>query len=128
MTYSATRRDLVRKRVIVTGGGSGISAAFCRATAKGMGDIAVLVNNARNDERQNLGEVTPACWEDRIAIHQRPVFFATQAVLNQRKRLGGGPINLRSIIGRLKLSTGAVYSIAQAATHGLTRALARDFS
>lgn len=92
-----------------------------------LGDIRVLINNAANDNRHDLEQVTPEYWDDRIAVNIRHMFFAAQAVLPQMKRLGGGAIiNLGSIIWRLKLTGLPVYNICKASVTGLTRVLARE--
>lgn len=91
------------------------------------GDIAVLVNNAANDSRHAIEAVTPAYWDNAMAINQRPAFFAAQAVVAGMRRLGGGAIINFGSVG-WKLATGGypAYATAKASTHGLTRALARD--
>jgi len=92
------------------------------------GDIGVLINNAGNDDRHTLEQVTPAYWDDRISVNLRHMFFAAQAVLPQMKRLAGGAIiNLGSIIWRLKQTGLPVYNASKASITGLTRVLAREF-
>jgi NAD(P)-dependent dehydrogenase (short-subunit alcohol dehydrogenase family) len=71
--------------------------------------------------------VTPAFWDDRMAINQRPMFFAAQAVWPMMKRAGGGSIvNFGSISWKLGQGGMPAYTMAKAAVHGLTRGLARD--
>ena len=48
---------------------------------KSAGAISVLVNNAANDDRHKIDEVTPEYWENRIAVNLRQLFFAAQAVI-----------------------------------------------
>src|SRR5712692_1478819 len=171
---------LADKTVFITGGGSGISAAFTRGfAAQGarvgfvdiaeeasraltaeiqketgtaplfiacdirdiaalqaaiekirveLGDIGVLINNAGNDDRHTMEQVTPAYFDERISVNLRHMFFAAQAVVPQMKRLGGGSIiNLGSIIWRLKHTGLPVYNVIKASVTGLTRVLAREF-
>jgi NAD(P)-dependent dehydrogenase (short-subunit alcohol dehydrogenase family) len=93
-----------------------------------LGDIAVLVNNAANDQRHAVEEVTPAYWDERMAINLRPSFFTAQAVLPHMKRLGGGSIiNFGSISWMIRQGGFPAYATAKSAAHGLTRTLARDF-
>ena len=93
-----------------------------------LGDIAVLVNNAGNDDRHAIGSVTQAYWDDRIAVNQRHMFFAAQEVFPIMKRRGGGSIiNLSSIIWKIKQTDAPIYSMSKASIHGLTRAIAREF-
>ena len=93
-----------------------------------LGDIGVLINNAGNDDRHTMEQVTPAYWDERIAVNLRHMFFAAQSVVPQMKRLGGGAIvNLGSIIWRLKQTGLPVYNVTKASVTGLTRVLAREF-
>lgn len=104
-----------------------LQAAVERAGAE-LGDVAVLMNNAANDERHAVLDVTPAYWDERMAINQRPLFFAAQAAIPQMRRRGGGAIvNFGSISWRLGQGGMPAYTMAKAAVHGLTRGLARDF-
>ena len=92
-----------------------------------IGDFDVLVNNAANDQRHSIGEVTLDYWNERIAINQRPMFFTCQSVLPGMKRKGGGSIiNLSSMSWHAKGAGYPVYATSKAAVIGLTRALARD--
>jgi NAD(P)-dependent dehydrogenase (short-subunit alcohol dehydrogenase family) len=171
---------LAGKTVFITGGGSGIGAAFTRGFAEQgarvgfvdiaeeasralaaeiqketgtaplfigcdlrdvsalqaaiekireeLGDIGVLINNAGNDDRHTLERVSPAYWDERIAVNLRHMFFAAQAIAQQMKRIGGGAIvNLGSITWRLKQTAMPVYSVSKASVNGLTRVLAREF-
>ncbi|HYM02491.1 MAG TPA: SDR family oxidoreductase [Stellaceae bacterium] len=101
--------------------------AAIEETRRLFADIAVLVNNAANDERHAVEAVTPAYWDDRMAINLRPSFFAAQAVLPQMKRRGGGAIvNFGSVSWMIPQGGFPAYATAKAAMHGLTRTLARD--
>jgi NAD(P)-dependent dehydrogenase (short-subunit alcohol dehydrogenase family) len=102
-----------------------------QATVAGMmedaGDFDVLLNNAASDDRHKLEEVTPQYWDERIAINQRPMFFAIQAVLPGMKRRGGGAIiNFGSISWHIAMAGFPVYATTKAAAHGLTRGLSRE--
>lgn len=91
------------------------------------GGIDILVNNAANDDRHKVEEVTPAYWDNRMAVNLRHLFFAAQAVVPSMKENGGGAIiNLGSISWHLALPDIALYQTAKAAIEGMTRALARD--
>src|SRR3569623_3747204 len=133
---SAVYPSLAGKRVVVTGGGSGIGAglveAFARQGAetifvdilesesaglvstlggkikfhkvdltdlnaietffKSLGPIDVLVNNAGNDDRHQLKDITPAYWDERMAVNLRHMLFAAKAVAPGMKSRGGGAI------------------------------------
>ena len=92
-----------------------------------IGDFDVLVNNAANDQRHAIEDVTVDFFDNRIAINQRPMFFTVQSVLPGMKRKGGGAIiNISSISWHAKGAGYPVYASSKAANMGLTRGLARD--
>jgi NAD(P)-dependent dehydrogenase (short-subunit alcohol dehydrogenase family) len=174
----ATYPDLAGKRVLITGGGTGIGAgivdAFVKQGAqvffidivvdaskaladslkdakyapqfihcdltdlealsnvisqieKDHGAIEILINNAANDNRHKVQDVTPKYWDDSLAVNLRHQFFCAQAVAPGMKAAGGGVIlNFGSISWHLALSNLTLYMTAKAAIEGLTRGLARD--
>ncbi|BAN24104.1 SDR family NAD(P)-dependent oxidoreductase [Caballeronia insecticola] len=92
-----------------------------------LGPIGVLVNNAANDKRHAIADVTPESYDAGIAVNIRHQFFAAQAVIEDMKQLGGGSIvNLGSISWMLKQGNFPVYTTAKSAVQGMTRGLARD--
>lgn len=91
------------------------------------GPVEVLVNNAANDDRHALAEVTPAYWDERIAVNLRHLYFATQAVAPAMRERGAGVVlNLGSISWHLGLPDLSLYETAKAGIEGMTRALARE--
>src|SRR5271163_5045538 len=103
-----------------------LQASIAEAGAK-LGPIAVLVNNAANDERHAVADVTADYWDRAQNVNLRHHFFAAQAVHPQMRELGHGSIvNLSSIAWRGAAEMPA-YSAAKAAILGLTHALARAF-
>jgi len=173
-----TYADLANRVVVITGGASGIGAAFTRAFAAqgarvafldldtqagealaqelaktsrtaplfvpcdlmdidalraalakvqgSLGDAAVLVNNAANDQRQVLSDVTPADFDWMIGVNFKHVFFAAQAVVPQMQARGGGSIiNMSSIAWMRGGPALPVYAAAKAAIVGFTNSLAR---
>ncbi len=172
--HHAVYPSLRGKRVVITGGGSGIGAGLVEAFAgqgaevifmdileresadligrlegapikprfarvdltdlaqvekffSEVGGIDVLVNNAANDDRHTLKDVTPAYWDERMAVNLRHLVFAAKAVVPGMKARGGGAIiNFSSIAWHLGLEGLLLYETAKAGIEGMTRALARE--
>ncbi|AKZ65169.1 3-oxoacyl-ACP reductase [Herbaspirillum hiltneri N3] len=102
-------------------------AASFAAIEKTAGAVDILINNAANDDRHKVAEVTPAYWDERMAVNLRHQFFCAQAVTPGMRNMGRGVIlNFGSISWHLALPGLALYMTAKAAIEGLTRALARD--
>jgi NAD(P)-dependent dehydrogenase (short-subunit alcohol dehydrogenase family) len=92
-----------------------------------LGPITVLVNNAADDERHKIEDVTVEYWEDRLQVNLRHQFFAAQAVIPMMRRAGGGSIiNFGSCSWHLHQGGMPAYTTSKAAIEGLTRGLARD--
>ncbi|MGO9491151.1 MAG: SDR family NAD(P)-dependent oxidoreductase [Terracidiphilus sp.] len=91
------------------------------------GTIDVLVNNAANDKRHSIDEVSPEYWNNSIAVNLRPHFFTIQAVLpTMRAQQRGSIINMSSISWMIPSTGLPLYIAAKAAIVGLTRTLAHE--
>jgi NAD(P)-dependent dehydrogenase (short-subunit alcohol dehydrogenase family) len=165
--------SLKGKRVLVTGGGSGIGAGIVEAFVRQDSDVVffdicredsqalaerlgarfefvdlldieatrsaiaglaeaggafdILVNNAANDDRHSVDQVTEEYWDNRLGVNLKHKFFCAQAVIpGMRARGGGAIVNLGSISWHLALPELTLYQTAKAAIEGLTRSLARE--
>ena len=102
-----------------------LQQAVTDAAAAVGGDFSALVNNVASDDRHTLESVTPEYYDERVAINERPAFFAIQAVAPGMRRLGGGSvINLGSTGWQTKSGGYPCYAIAKSSVNGLTRGLA----
>jgi NAD(P)-dependent dehydrogenase (short-subunit alcohol dehydrogenase family) len=102
-------------------------AAAIAACFEAIGPVDVLVNNAGNDDRHTLDDVTPEYFDDRIAVNLRHMLFCTKAVAPAMKARGAGVIvNFGSISWHLGLPDLVLYETAKAGIEGMTRALARE--
>jgi NAD(P)-dependent dehydrogenase (short-subunit alcohol dehydrogenase family) len=93
-----------------------------------LGPIGVLVNNAANDTRQEVDQVTEADWDRMMGLNLKHQFFAAQAVRPQMREIGAGSIvNFSSIAWMAAPPRMSPYATAKAAIIGLTNTLAREF-
>ena len=91
------------------------------------GTIDVLVNNAGDDLRHRVEEVTPEFWDHTMAVNLKHQFFMAQAVLPGMRRAGRGSIvNISSIAWVIPSVGVPVYVTAKAAIVGMTRTLAHE--
>jgi NAD(P)-dependent dehydrogenase (short-subunit alcohol dehydrogenase family) len=92
-----------------------------------LGTVDVLVNNAGNDTRHSIEEVTPESWDHGIAVNLKHQFFMAQGVIPAMRKAGRGSIINMSSIGWVIPSTKVpVYVTAKAAVVGMTRTLAHE--
>ncbi|RWO13232.1 MAG: SDR family oxidoreductase [Mesorhizobium sp.] len=93
-----------------------------------LGPVAVLVNNAADDQRHPVDALTVEYWDRSFDVNLRHHFFAAQAVHPHMKELGfGSIINFSSIAWRFGADQMVAYATAKGAVVALTRALARSF-
>ncbi|WP_052182713.1 SDR family oxidoreductase [Rhizobium sp. YS-1r] len=93
----------------------------------GIGPIRALINNAGNDDRRPLEEVTPEYWDERFQTNLRHQFFAAQAVVPEMAETGGGSIINMGSISWMRGAAGLIfYTTAKSAVMGMTKSLARE--
>jgi NAD(P)-dependent dehydrogenase (short-subunit alcohol dehydrogenase family) len=101
-----------------------LRTAVARAESH-LGPIRALVNNAANDQRHRLEDITPEQWDASQAINLRQQFFVAQAVSPGMRNAGGGSIvNLASTASFWGVPDLVPYTSAKAAILGLTKSLA----
>ena len=104
-----------------------LHAAIAQA-AEAHGPVQVLVNNAANDQRHTLSEVTPEFMDWALAINFKCYVTACQAVIPAMRSAGAGSIiNITSISYMMGNAGYPIYTAANSALNGLTRSLAREF-
>ncbi len=175
---SAVYPSLKGKRVVITGGGSGIGAAMVEAFSRQGAKVAfvdildaesaaleaslvreasppryypcdlrdldavkatfaamthdagpadILINNAANDDRHQIEDITAESWDERINVNLRHHLFCSQAVIPAMKAAGKGVIvNFGSISWHLGLTGLILYETAKAGIEGMTKAMARE--
>jgi D-xylose 1-dehydrogenase len=89
--------------------------------------VDVLVNNAGNDTRHLMEEVTSDYWDQSIAVNLKHYFFMTQALVPAMRSAGRGSIiNMGSVSWIISTPDLPVYVTAKAAIVGMSRTFARQ--
>ncbi|MES2250834.1 MAG: SDR family NAD(P)-dependent oxidoreductase [Pseudomonadota bacterium] len=102
---------------------------FAQAVAH-FGGVDILVNNAARTPTTSLWDITPAEWDDVLAINLRGSFFGCRiAGKHMRERGVGRIVNLASLAGQqVSSATGVHYAASKAGLLALTRAFAQELA
>jgi NAD(P)-dependent dehydrogenase (short-subunit alcohol dehydrogenase family) len=91
------------------------------------GPIDILINNAANDTRHKIDDVTEEYWDERMNVNLRHYFFTVQSVKKSMIDNGGGAIiNMGSTSWMIGQGGMAAYTAAKSGVVGLSRSFARD--
>lgn len=96
-----------------------------RQTAKELGGLDILVNNAANYETVDFEQITINKWDAMFASNARGPFLMSQASLKLLRKRGGKIINLGSLGGQRPWAAHAHYCASKAALHMLTQVMAK---
>ncbi len=97
-----------------------------RKAADTHGGFDILVNNAANDDRHVLDEVTSDYWDWMQAINLKSYFFACQQAARLMKAKGGAIVNFSSISYIMGGAGYTAYTTANAGITAMSRSLARE--
>jgi NAD(P)-dependent dehydrogenase (short-subunit alcohol dehydrogenase family) len=93
------------------------------------GRLDILVNNAANALRQDVGHFTPEAWEKSFAVNLRgPVFLIQEALPHLEKSPCAAVLNVISVGAFLASPFQAMYGAAKAGLLHFTRSLAAEFA
>jgi NAD(P)-dependent dehydrogenase (short-subunit alcohol dehydrogenase family) len=112
-------------------GNSSTSALLVQKALERFGGVDVLINNAGVFRPTPFLEHSEADFEYYVNIILRGTFFASQAVIPElRKRGGGAIVNTGSLwaLQAVGATPSSAYSAAMAGRHALTRNLALEFA
>jgi pteridine reductase len=99
--------------------------AAVKETAKELGGIDILVNNAANYETAEFEKLTLAQWDAIFAANTRGVFLVSQTALKHLRERQGKVINMGSLGGIRPWASHAHYCSSKAAVHMLTKVMAK---
>jgi len=99
--------------------------AAIKETAKELGGIDILVNNAANYETVEFEKLTLRQWDAIFASNTRGPFLVSRETLKLLRQRRGKIINMGSLGGLRAWATHAHYCSSKAAVHMLTKVMAK---
>jgi pteridine reductase len=100
-------------------------AKLVAAVVESFGALDALVNSAAIMERTPFSDVTPAKWDEIMAINIRAPFFVTQAAAPHLKKACGAVVNIADLAAYETWPAYVPHGISKAGVVHMTRALAR---
>ncbi|MBZ5572274.1 MAG: SDR family oxidoreductase [Acidobacteriia bacterium] len=99
--------------------------ATIKETAKELGGIDILVNNAANYETAEFAKLTLRQWDAIFASNTRGPFLVSREALSLLRQRRGKIINMGSLGGLRPWATHVHYCSSKAAVHMLTKVMAK---
>ncbi|MHB1311646.1 MAG: SDR family oxidoreductase [Gemmatimonadaceae bacterium] len=103
-------------------------AALVREVASRFGGVDLLVNSAALMRRLALDTVTPAEWDETMAVNARAPFFLSLAAARVMGERGGAIVNIADHLAHESWPLLVPHGIAKAAVEAMTRQLARQLA
>jgi len=99
--------------------------AAIKETARELGGLDILVNNAANYETAEFDQLTVKQWDAIFASNTRGPFLVSREALKYLRERKGRIVNLGSLGGLRPWATHAHYCSSKAAVHMLTKVMAK---
>ena len=103
-------------------------AALVRDVASRFGGVDLLVNSAALMRRLGLDTVTPAEWDETMAVNARAPFFLSLAAARVMGERGGAIVNIADHLAHESWPMLVPHGIAKAAVEAMTRQLAMQLA
>jgi 3-oxoacyl-[acyl-carrier protein] reductase len=97
-------------------------------TARALGKIGILVNNAGITRDNLLLRMDEAEWDQVLSVNLKGAFVCTKAVSRLMRKTGGAIVNIASVVGMIGNPGQANYSASKAGLIGLTKTCARELA